>query len=136
MSTSQLVDVLKNSIQTCGRFGALIPSGVRVRYSRDCEKPASKKGGIDTDAALLSVETVSGQKLYSAGKIAAGHAKDQFWVSTFDFVAQSEAEFKGLAVDKDYGIARDLLAEHFRRQPMKWSDAVDGRWERVAAGTK
>lgn len=136
IKAKELIAVLNKSIRTCGQFGALIPSGVRVRFSRDCDSEANKREGLDNKAILLSVQNSAGEEIYSNGDVLPAHRADQFWLATFDFLAQGGSGFDelgSLAVDKDFGIARDLLAEHFRAKPFKWSAATDGRWEQVKA---
>ncbi|MBU6374547.1 MAG: bifunctional metallophosphatase/5'-nucleotidase [Bdellovibrionales bacterium] len=122
MRTRQVISLLQRSIQTCGDYGALMQSGLRVRFSRNC-----RGGGVDPNAQLLTVETVDGQLIFDQHQ--GGVVEDRaFNVATLDFLLDGGSgytDFKGTPMIQDLDIAREAMVH----QMLKSSDLleVDGK---------
>jgi 5'-nucleotidase len=129
MSAAKVVALLERSITTCGAFGALMQSGLRVSFTRDCREPVDE---LDRGAALLSVETLGGEVIYdgSRGGLLAASSRE-FQVVTLDFLAAGGSGFdgfKGTPVISDLGIVREALARHYAANPVTLTGETDGRW--------
>lgn len=129
MPAEKVIGLLAKSVQTCGAFGTLQQSGLRVTFERDC---ASAGGQTDAKARLLTVQTLEGEMVFDAargGLIAP--AGRTFVVATLDFLLAGGSGFdgfKGAAVIRDAGIVRDLIADYYVANPATLTPAVDGRW--------
>jgi len=133
-----LKKLLTLSIQTCGAYGALLPSGLRVEFMRDCRE---SQGKTDLQARLTRVERVSmtGEVLEvlleadASGKVIREVAPDRtFQVITLDFLAaggSGYSVFPEAKVSRDLGILREVFAEQFQKQPAVFSGKLDGRWK-------
>lgn len=127
MKTSQLLGLLQRSIETCGSYGALMQSGLRVVFARDCQT-----GTRDPAARLLHVETVTGEVILD---VASGRRTTdirQFTVATLDFLASGGSGFdgfRGTPLLQDLGIIREVLADEFAIHPVRWTGELDGRWK-------
>ncbi len=133
MSTAKLLKLLQRSIETCGDYGALMQSGLRVKFTRDCSR---NKGGTDSDARLIRVETVSGDLIYDEASFFIEEAR-QFRVATLDFLLDGGSgytDFKGIPKTDELGILRERLSDEFLNiSPLpEYSGSVDGRWEEVS----
>src|SRR5262249_21507589 len=62
MRASALLKALSQSAQTCGTYGALMQSGLKVQIEKDCDVPANRDH-IDPKAKLTHVETLGGKVL-------------------------------------------------------------------------
>ncbi len=130
MRTAQVIRLLERSIRTCGEYGALMQSGLRVRFQRDC-----RNGSSDPGASLLSVETVDGQKLYDSRS--GGIVLDrEFEVATLDFLLDGGSGydgFKGTPLIRDLGIAREALVQEFLSKGGRTEVGAqtDRRWYQV-----
>lgn len=130
MGTQQLVQLLGRSIRTCGDYGALMQSGLRVRFSRSC-----RGGGFDAKARLLTVETLDGEQIYDYAQ--GGVVLDRtFTVSTLDFLLDGGSGyvgFKGTPMIRDLGIVREVMASHLLQSPslVEVDDRLDRRWFEV-----
>lgn len=129
MGADKVVALLERSIKTCGAFGALMQSGLRVEFTRDCRNP---KGQTDPSAALVSVRTLGGETIFDAAsgglQVASGRV---FQVVTLDFLAAGGSGFggfKGVPVIADIGIVREAMAHYYSSHPVILTDQVDGRW--------
>lgn len=132
MKTTELVDLLKYSIKTCGAFGTLVPAGLRVNFLRTCPE---KNGDLDSEAKLLKVEQVlkaGGTKvLFDAENNIEPKAGDQLIVATLDFLTAGGEGFTQLALPKieDIGVAREELFKLWKQNPPDWGkENLDGRW--------
>jgi 2',3'-cyclic-nucleotide 2'-phosphodiesterase (5'-nucleotidase family) len=129
MGADKVISLLQRSISTCGAFGALMQSGLRVTFERDCSRQVAE---LDPKARLLTVETLGGEKIFDAangGLIAA--AGRTFNVATLDFLAAGGSgfdDFKGTPVLSDIGIAREAMATYYVSNPVTLSAKTDGRW--------
>jgi len=127
----KLIALLKKSITTCGAFGALMQSGLKVEFERDCTR-APADFAADPQARLVRVETVSGELLYANDQIQApGRVLRS---ATLDFLASGGSgftDFIGTRVLQDLGIARELMADHMVSQPMAFPLTIDGRWKKL-----
>jgi 2',3'-cyclic-nucleotide 2'-phosphodiesterase (5'-nucleotidase family) len=130
MRTPQLIELLERSIRTCGEYGALMQSGLRVRFRRNC-----RGGGFDANAQLLTVETLDGEELFDnhEGGIKVDRA---FTVATLDFLLDGGSGytgFKGTPLIRDLDIAREALVRQLvrNRSPREVDDRLDGRWFEV-----
>jgi 5'-nucleotidase len=137
MGADKLLGLLGKSIQTCGSFGALMQSGLRVTFSRDC---AHAGGGVDSNARLLHVETVAGEVILDAASGVTPAAGKAFRVATLDFLAAGGSGFdgfKGAPITRDLGIVREVLADQFEKALAEGhgtlSSKPDGRWAEAPA---
>jgi 5'-nucleotidase len=130
MRTPQLIQLIERSIRTCGDYGALMQSGLRVRFKRTC-----RGGGLDPNAQLLTVETLDGEEIFDnhEGGIKVDRA---FNVATLDFLLDGGSgfdAFKGTPVIRDLDIAREALVQQLlkSRTLREVDDRLDGRWFEV-----
>jgi 5'-nucleotidase len=126
MTVQKIVALLNRSIQTCGSYGALMQSGLKVTYTRNCAK-----GGEDAHAQLIHVETVAGEVLVDSGVIVSSETARVFKVATLDFLASGGAgydDFAGTPLVKDLGILREVLTDSLVTNPGHWTGESDGRW--------
>jgi 2',3'-cyclic-nucleotide 2'-phosphodiesterase (5'-nucleotidase family) len=124
-----LVKMIERSITTCGNFGALVPSGIRVLFYKDCSKPVD---GIDPNAKLLHVETLSGEVLFDRRDKIQPDPNRKLTIATLDFIATGGSGADGLQgkpVLKDLGIFREVLADQLSAHPFTASAKTDGRWK-------
>jgi 5'-nucleotidase len=129
VSEDTLVKMVERSITTCGKFGALVPSGIRVLFYKDCSKAVD---GIDPNAQLLHVETASGEVLYDRRDQIKPDPKKMLTIATLDFLADGGSGADGLQgkpVLKDLGIFREALADQFAAHPFTAGAKTDGRWK-------
>jgi 5'-nucleotidase len=129
MGADKLIALLDRSIQTCGAFGALMQSGLKVSFERDCTHPVNE---LDPHARLLTVATVGGETIYDAsrgGMVAP--AGRSFQVATLDFLAAGGSGFdgfKGTPVLTDIGIVREAMKDYYVAHPITLGTSLDGRW--------
>lgn len=133
MNGDALERLLAHSIQTCGKFGALMQSGLKVEFTKDCSK-----GDLDPNAKLTRVTTLGGKVLLD---VAAGvtHIDPAltFKISTLDFLISGKSEFGNFtdptvsAQMTDDGIAREVIIDYLKSHPSDLSIYPDGRWKDV-----
>ncbi len=130
MSQSQLLALLERSAQTCGAYGALMQSGLRVTYERNCKQ--TNGTDVDVKARVLDVQTLDGELIYSVNQPTMGIERT-FTVATLDFLALGGAGytgFSGIPFIRDLGILRESLKDYFTAKvPVQWSADLDGRWQ-------
>jgi 2',3'-cyclic-nucleotide 2'-phosphodiesterase (5'-nucleotidase family) len=120
-----LKKVLLKAIQTCGNYGTLYQSGLRIQFSRDCSK-----GDLDLNARLIKVE-MGDQTLYDEKakiEIAADHP---FRVTNLDFLASGGsgyADFKEATTDEVLDIARELIVDVLVKDKPEMTNQLDGRF--------
>lgn len=136
LSTQTLVRLVTRSVVTCGSYGSLMFSGIRVTYSRDCRTPVD---GLDPQAKLLTialapVNGVDGEIIYdNRGPVPVIQERD-FMVATLDFLAAGGSgyeSFIGTPLIRDLGIFREVLADKLVTQPAAWNSELDSRWKNV-----
>lgn len=130
MPATKLLALLQRSIETCGNYGALMQSGLKVAYSRNCAKQP-----VDHQAQLLHVETLSGEVIADAAQGIQPRASRVFNVATLDFLAEGGSgytDFIGTPLINDLGVIRDVLADALAKSPAQWSGKMDGRWQQVS----
>ncbi len=130
MPVERMLKLLQRSIETCGEYGALMQSGLRVRFTRDC---TANKGASDPGARLTYVETLDGELILDD---AIGFQKKDrsFKVATLDFLLDGGSgytDFRGTPKTAELGILRERLAEDFAtsRPSLEVSGELDGRWK-------
>jgi hypothetical protein len=136
ISAANLVKLLKENVKTCGFFGTLVFSGLKVTYRRDCERNESvKQKQLDPQAILVKVEQVNKARtiLYDADANIQPPAK-QFLVATLDFIAKGSDRFgalsgPGISVVQDLDILREGLVQQLLQKPGRWSGELDNRYE-------
>ncbi len=127
MPIENLIALLKQSIVTCGAYGALFQSGLTVSYRRHCTGDAK----LDLAAKLLRVEQIGGPILYTEQSGINPQAPKHFRIATIDFLATGGDRFDGfkqIPIVKDLGILRELLVEDFVRTRPNFIGKIDGRW--------
>jgi 2',3'-cyclic-nucleotide 2'-phosphodiesterase (5'-nucleotidase family) len=137
-TAAQLVSVLEKSVKTCGALDALIISGIKVTFQRNCSTEAAMRDGVDADAKLIHVETLKGEVIYDAtAKPQPIKSTATFQVATLDFVASGGGgftEFKGISRIADMGIFREKLTDVFLKSPATFKGETDGRWRNLSVG--
>lgn len=132
MPARTLIRLLERSLKSCGGYGALMQSGLRVRFARDC---AHSTGGTDERARLLRVESVSGEVVFDAASGTEPPEGRAFTVATLDFLSAGGSgyrDFIGVPRVRDLGIVREALVERYLANPALFSTQVDGRWAETA----
>jgi 5'-nucleotidase len=132
MTASTLLKALARSAESCGDFGALMQSGLKVVIQKDCN-PASGPVGTDTNAKLLHVETLGGRVLLDAAAGVPGTAGEDppLTVATLDFLAAGGSGYsmlKGAPLMRDLGIIREAMKGLLANAPATFTPAMDGRW--------
>ncbi len=138
----RLIGLLTRSVQTCGSYGALLQSGLRVSFERDCEH--RDFNGVDRKAHLLRVETVKGELIFDSekGGILPSALGRTFNIVTLDFLADGGSGYNGFSDGvnppkklSDLGIVREALAKLFAKKHPHFSTQLDGRWQEVKPAT-
>jgi 5'-nucleotidase len=127
MKPATLISLLAKSVKTCGDYGALMQSGLRVSFTRDCSS-----AGVDPKAQLVHVETLAGEVIYDQATGVTAKDSRIFNVATLDFLSEGGAgysDFIGTPKINDIGNLREVLAEGLVKSPAQWSGTVDGRWK-------
>jgi 5'-nucleotidase len=132
MAASTLLKALARSAQSCGDFGALMQSGLKVEIQKDCN-PASGKVGTDTNAKLMRVETLGGKVLLDAAAGVTPTAGDDLLltVATLDFLAaggSGYAMLRGAPLINDLGVLREAMKDLLAKAPATFAPVTDGRW--------
>ena len=128
MAASTLLKALARSAQSCGDFGALMQSGLRVQIQKDCNHV-----GTDTNAKLTHVETLGGKVLLDSAVGTPSTAGDDpmLTVATLDFLAAGGSGYDMLKAAphiKDLGVVREAMKDTLAKAPVTFSPAMDGRW--------
>lgn len=124
-----IVKMVERSITTCGKFGAIVPSGLRVLFYKDCKKQVD---GIDPNAQLLHVETIDKKVLFDRRDQIKPDPSQKFTVGTFDFLADGGSGADGLQGKprvKDLGIFREVITDRYVEHPFTATAKLDGRWK-------
>jgi 2',3'-cyclic-nucleotide 2'-phosphodiesterase (5'-nucleotidase family) len=123
---------LISAIQTCGQYGTLVESGLKIRFQRDC---SAAQGILDPAAKLIHVETVDGETLFDS-KLSFEIPVDQtLSLATLDFIAaggSGYSMFAGTSVDSKPGIARELIVNQWLKSPPRLSPEIDHRFQNVS----
>jgi len=134
MRASVLLKALAQSAQTCGSYGALMQSGLKVRVEKDCDAPANRDR-VDPKGKLIHVETLDGKVLLddTGGCPPSGSGEDPvLTVATLDFIAAGGSGydvFKGVPQIKDIGIVRETMKDLLSSAPKTFKpEDMDGRW--------
>jgi hypothetical protein len=129
MKASNLLKALARSAESCGDFGALMQSGLKVEIQKDCNPPSGKVG-TDTNAKLMHVETLGGKVLFDAAVPTAGD-DPMLTVATLDFLAAGGSGYsvlKDVPQIKDLGIIRETMKDVLATAPATFTPVMDGRW--------
>ena len=122
--------VLIKSIQTCGKYGALMQSGLKVKFTRTC-KPTSD---VDYDGKLTHVELLDGRVLLDADTGTEVIPTETFSVGTLDFLAAGGSgyqDFKEASVTATLGIARELIVGAMAKTHPILTNQTDGRMQNI-----
>jgi len=137
MPWPKLKILLQRSIETCGQYGALLGSGLRVEFSRDCGIVAGQPTkAVDPEAKLLRVTLFSGEVLLDSAAGLEAKPDRTFTIATLDFLlsgGSNYGEFVGTPWIADLGIFRELVADHWEKNPLQISpaQALDSRWKQI-----
>jgi 5'-nucleotidase len=132
MAAGKLLSLLTRSIQTCGQYGALMQSGLKVTFIRNC----ASNSDIDKSAELVHIETLSGEVILDVPNGIFPKDTRVFNVATLDFLAEGGSgytDFIGTPRINDMGVLREVLANNLAKSPAQWSGAVDGRWKALTS---
>lgn len=132
MPAAKLIALLTRSIQTCGSYGALMQSGLKVSFSRNCAQQP-----VDSKAQLLHVETLAGEIVLDTAKGVTPSDGRIFNVATLDFLTEGGSgytDFIGTPLISDLGVIREVLSNALALHPAHWSGGIDNRWLQVGAG--
>jgi 2',3'-cyclic-nucleotide 2'-phosphodiesterase (5'-nucleotidase family) len=132
MAASTLLKALTQSAQTCGTYGALMQSGLKIQIEKNCDAP-SNRDKTDPNARLTHVETLEGKVLFDTAVFPIPAASDDpmLTVATLDFLAAGGSGydmFKGVPRIKDIGIVRETMKDTLARAPATFTADMDGRW--------
>jgi len=130
MKASNLLKALARSAESCGDFGALMQSGLKVELQKDCEPPSGKVG-TDTNAKLTHVETLEGKVLFDAAAPPSAGEDPLLTVATLDFLAAGGSGYSmltGVPQVQDLGIIRETMKDLLASAPATFSPIMDGRW--------
>ncbi len=130
MKASNLLKALARSAESCGDFGALMQSGLKVELQKDCDPPSGKVG-TDTNAKLTHVETLGGKVLLDAAAPPTTGEDPILTVATLDFLAAGGSGYdmlKGVPQIKDLGIIREAMKDLLAKAPATFTPVTDGRW--------
>jgi 5'-nucleotidase len=131
MPASTLLKALTRSALTCGTYGALMQSGLKVQIEKNCDIP-SNRDKTDPNAKLTHVETLGGQVLFDAAPPLPAAGEDPvLTVVTLDFLATGGSGydmFKGIPQIKDIGIVREVMKDALATAPATFTADIDGRW--------
>jgi len=131
MPWSILKSALETAIQTCGKYGTLALSGVRVRFTRNCGTGPQARD-LDPEARLVRVETVSGKILYDSATGVEVAGTETLSLATLDFLAAGGSGYKmlaGVEVNSTPGIHRELIVEALVKNPALFRTGIDGRFK-------
>ena len=131
LSWKVLKGALQAAVQTCGKYGTLVQSGLRIRYSRNCE---AAPGDVDPEARLLHVETLSGEVLFDSEQGVEVPEDRNLSATTLDFIASGGSGysmFSGTRIDSVLGIAREKIAEEWSKNPPRLSPTTDQRFQNL-----
>jgi 2',3'-cyclic-nucleotide 2'-phosphodiesterase (5'-nucleotidase family) len=132
MAASTLIKALARSAESCGDFGALMQSGLKVVIQKDCHPPSGAIG-TDTNAKLLHVETLGGKVLLDAatGVQPTSSNDPTLVVATLDFLAAGGSGYtmlEGVPLIRDLGIVREAMKDFLANAPATFAPVMDGRW--------
>jgi 2',3'-cyclic-nucleotide 2'-phosphodiesterase (5'-nucleotidase family) len=122
-----LKSLLLKSAQTCGKYGALLFSGLKVEFSRNCKTGSD----LDLEARLIQVKTIQGEVLLDQQKGIETNVDRTFKVATLDFLASGGSgyeEFKGSKVTEVLGIAREVIADEWIKNQTLLTGDLDQRF--------
>ncbi|MEK6705117.1 MAG: 5'-nucleotidase C-terminal domain-containing protein [Bdellovibrionota bacterium] len=140
MSAQKLIGLLEHSARTCGAYGALMQSGLKAEFERDCKASAAQgtagneaglELGVDSKARLLKVVTLSGVVLLDVNAGVMPPEDLSFTVATIDFLTSGGSGydgFLGVPLIEDIGIMRESLADYFFMNQPVFDAVIDGRW--------
>lgn len=133
MAASTILALLERSARSCGAYGPLMQSGLRVRFQHHC---TASGPSVDVNAQILHIETLSGEVIYDAGKPLSTRS---FQVATFDFLSDGGSgfsDFIGVPMVSDLGVARENFTTSFLSRQAHWTGATDGRWKAIDTDEK
>ncbi|NDG83703.1 MAG: hypothetical protein EBX52_01525 [Proteobacteria bacterium] len=123
-----LKSALLASAKTCGRYGALMQSGLKIRFRRDCTRATDQ---LDSWATLVSVQTLDGTVLLDTEKGIETPPETSFAVATLDFLASGGSGYTmlgGSSVSKKIGIFREIVSETWLKFQPEIEPRRDGRF--------
>jgi 2',3'-cyclic-nucleotide 2'-phosphodiesterase (5'-nucleotidase family) len=123
---STLRKVLTKSVQSCGRYGSLVQSGLKIRYTRNC----SAEIDVDQSARLEKVETPDGRVLLDREHGIEIADEETFSLVTMDFLAAGGSgygDLKEVTVNETLAIARELIADQLEKTKPRLQNKLDGR---------
>ncbi len=135
MTVPTLLKIFERSARSCGKYGAVLGSGVRVVYRRgDCK---SAVDGMDPNAEVVTMELLDGTLLYDARDPANIKISDRtIRMATLDFLeagGSGYTAFKEAPREADLGIFRELIVKELTKNPGKISAEIDGRFRNELA---
>lgn len=131
MNVEKVMEILTRTAQSCGAYSAIMQSGLRILYERDCKNRSVDD--VDIDARLLNVQTLDGEIIYEAREGGIQNPNRVFNVATIDFLTTGGSgydSFKGVPILEDMGILREVITERFLKHPQEFNNKRDGRFRR------
>ncbi len=132
LSWKRLKEALLSAARTCGRYGTLVQSGLKIRYERHCPETS---GDLDPEARLLHVSTTDGIPLLDTKTGKEVPADFTLSATTLDFLVSGGggyASLSGVEVESQAGIARELIADVWASKKPVLKPEVDGRFTNSA----
>ncbi len=131
MPWPNLKAVLQHAINTCGSYGTLVESGLKVRYAGvGCVASTQ----MYTSATLQHVEFLDGTVLLDTATGTEADSTTTVSVTTLDFLANGgdAYPFNFAPVDQTFGIARDMIQKGFEASHPTLTATTDGRFVNTA----
>jgi len=128
---SVIKKVLTKSIQTCGKYGALMESGLKIKFSRSCKANAD----MDYSGKLIRVEMLDGRVLLDTDANVEVKPTETYSVVTLDFLASGGSgyqDFQEASVTATLGIAREMIVGAMVKAQPTLSNQIDGRMQNVS----
>lgn len=129
MKMDTLMRLLLRSARSCGSYGALMQSGLRVEFEKDCD---AAKDGVDEKASLVRVKLLSTDEVLYDRASGGIMSERELGVATLDFLhagGSGYSDFKAVPLIEDRGIFRETLVESMLKKPVRLEPNLDGRWK-------
>lgn len=132
LSWKCLKEALMSAARTCGRYGTLVQSGLKIRYERHC--PATG-ADMDPGARLVSVALNDGTVLLDAESSKEVSPDFSLSAITLDFLVSGGGGYgslSGVEIESQAGIARERIADAWAAKKPVLRAETDSRFVNIA----
>ncbi|NDF14806.1 hypothetical protein EB061_05735, partial [bacterium] len=132
LSWKRLKEALMSAAKTCGRYGTLVQSGLKIRYERHC--PATG-ADMDPGARLVSVALNDGTVLLDAESSKEVSPDFSLSAITLDFLVSGGGGYgslSGVEIESQAGIARERIADAWAAKKPVLRAETDSRFVNIA----